>query len=431
MDLRKKQLEIKKQDDLIIQRHSFSDMVDVVNDILVDRFDQRIQRRQYAVLSTMISEILMEHDFYMPGIPHNRLVNMIFDSITGYDILHPFIANPDIRNIEVEGPNEVYVMENLQWKQVPVSFGSERNLEQYIYRLFNRLGSRFSIDNPLAKVEDPEWNLRIRASGYDINPDSPALSIRKLSSDILTEEQIRYSMSESIEKFLRFAVKAGFTIGIVGPFGSGKTTLLGTLLSWIPPYKHVGLIQSSNEIQRVHPLMRRHLTREMTGESSAVIDENMLLEFAKQESFQVISLGEFLNEAALTMLHILQLQIQTLFSYHANSARGAIHSFNYMMMQAGKGYSTEYLTQELAENFDIVIVTDRLRIREIAQYTGTVDENTYTPHYEILYRFRVQEEHRHQLVGNWERDFNVKLCPKLIDKARLNGVVIPPELQLV
>ncbi|MGN7457457.1 ATPase, T2SS/T4P/T4SS family [Paenibacillus pasadenensis] len=404
-------------------------MVTLVNRQLVDRYKEKIERKHYAMLLKRVESLVNEFSLYLPGVQQSRLVEMIVDSITGYGILHPFIADRAVTNIEIESPSDIYVMRNQKWKRELVSFESVKSLEEYIYRLFNRLGGRFTTDSPLGKVEDEEWNLRIRAAGFDLRPDSASLSIRKLRKDVLSEREIRYAMSPHVEEFLRFAMQAGFTVGVVGPFGSGKTTVLGTLLSWIPADKHVGLIQSANEIQRVHPMMRRGLTREIVGEQGKRIDEMRLLDFAKQENYQVLALGEFLDEAALTMLHILQIGIHALFTYHANDPKGAIHSFVFMMMRAGQGYDVHYLVDELARNMDLVIVMDRLRVKEIAQFTGKVD-NQMNPVYETLYSFDVEEESRHELLGSWKREEKHKLCDKLRMKALMSGVRLPTGLSL-
>lgn len=430
IDLRAMRLEKRKLDPVYSRNTSFTDMVTLINKQLVDRYKEKIERKHFILLQTRVTALVNEFSLSLPGVPQSRLVDMIVDSITGYGVLHPWIADKAVTNIEVESPSDIYVMRNQKWKKELISFDSLKDLEDYIYRLFNRLGGRFTMDSPLAKIEDEEWNLRIRAAGFDLRPDSPTMSIRKLRKDTLTEKEIRYMMSPNIEDFLRFAMRAGMTAGIVGPFGSGKTSLLSSLLSWVPVDKHVGLIQSANEIQRVHPLMRRGLTRDIVGELGQRIDEMKLLDFAKQENYQVLALGEFLNEAALTMLHILQIGIHSLFTYHANDPRGAIHSFVFMMMRAGQGYDVSYLVDELARNMDLIVVTDRLRVKEIAQFTGEVD-GQMNPIYETLYRFDVEEESRHELIGSWKRIEENKLCEKLRRKALLSGTPVPQGLALI
>ncbi|KZE78177.1 hypothetical protein AV654_19570 [Paenibacillus elgii] len=406
-------------------------MVSTITRELVYRWNDKIERKKYNVYLNRVRSLVNEYDYFIAGTPEARLVEMIVDAITGYDILHPFVANQAITNIDVQAFDDVRVMEDMRWRKPPISFGSEQKLQDYIHRLFLRLGGRFSLDNPLAKVEDEEWNLRIRAAGFDVSPDSPTLTIRKLRKEALGPEEIKYAMSDNIHKFLDFTAKAGYTVGFVGPFGSGKTTVLGTFISWMPTTKKVGLIQSSNEIPKVHPFMIRRMTREKVGERGRMISEIDILDFIKQENPQSIALGEFLDGAALTMLHILQLGIQSCFTYHANDPRGAIQAFVFMMMRAGGGYDVRYLIEELAKNMDLVVIMDRRRVREIIQFTGEIEEGSYMPVYKTLYKFNVESENKYELMGSWSRDYDVRLCDKLVEKAKLNGVPIPPELRLV
>lgn len=429
IDLRKMRLDKRKEDHVLLKRNSFSDIVTLVNRELVERWTEKIERKKEVLILPRIQSLVNEYDLHIPGISMSRLIDHIFDAITGYDILHPYVANPAVQNIEVEGPDEIYVMENLRWRKAPVAFGSEKELQDYIHRIFNRLGGRFSLDNPLGKVEDYDWNLRIRAGGFDIRPDGPSMSIRKLSKRILNQSELDYGMSRMLQSFVQFCMDAGFNVSIIGPFGSGKTRMLGTLLSMAPKFKHVGLIQSANEIPRVHPFMRRSLTRDLVGELGSKISEADLIDFAKQEMYSVLGIGEFLDEAAISYLHVLQLGIQVLNTYHAYDRRSAVHSLTYMMKRGGSGFHVDYLVEQLAEHMNILIIMDRLRVVEIGQFTGRIDAQG-NPESEPLFRFEIEKESKHELIGEWRTVPDAKLCEKLVRKARLNGVTIPPELDI-
>ncbi len=429
VDLRKKRLDVRKEDQVQLKRSSFADMVTLVNNELVDRWNDKIEKKKAVVILPRIQALVNEHDLHIPGIPQSRLVDHLFNSITGYDILHPYVANPAITNIEIESPNDIYYMEGLRWKKAPVSFDSQKALQDYVYRIFNRLGGRFSMDNPLGKVEDDDWNLRIRAGGWDVSPDGVTMSMRKLSKDILTQLELDYGMSRMMQRFMKFAIAAGFNVDVVGPFGSGKTRLLGTFMSWLPTFKHNCLIQSANEIPKVHPFMRRRLTRELVGEQGQKITESDIMNFAKQENYQAIGLGEFLDEVAMIYLHLLQLNTQILSTHHAESGLGGIHSLVYMMRSGDKRAREEYLIKQLAEQMDLVVVTNKLRVVEIAQYTGEIRNGD--PVVEPLFTFHVDQEDKHELIGTWKREEAIKLCSKLLRKARMNGQEIPADMELV
>jgi protein-tyrosine-phosphatase len=100
-----------------------------------------------------------------------------------------------------------------------------------------------------------------------------------------------------------------------------------------------------------------------------------------------------------------------------------------MMKQAGAGYESSYLVEELARNMDIIVIMDKLRVREIVQYTGEI--RGHNPVFQTLYRFDVQEENKHELLGNWRRNRETFLSEKLIFKAKLNGTPIPADLKLI
>jgi Flp pilus assembly CpaF family ATPase len=426
VDLASIRTKIRKNKPIVINSGDFSQIVDEVLDELRDRINFKLEVKMRQVIVSLVKDIVEERDFNIPGLSLNDLVERIVDSILGYDKLHHLVVNRNITDIVVINHRHTMVREGLRWRPVSVDFGSPEKLEQYIRQITSRLGGKFNVANPDVPVEDPEYNLRIRAVGYDISPDSPQLTIRSLRKEPLTKEQLRYSMSETIEEFLRFCIKAELNIGITGNYGSGKTSMLSTLLSWIPKNKMPGLIQSSNEIPQVHPNLRRRLTRnsENIGENARSISEMDLLEFAKQESFDILALGEFLNGAAHTMLHIMQQGVMALYTYHGGSAKEAYDSFNYMVqMNERNMYSEESLKQKIAQYNDIVLVMDRLRVRELVQFTGELKDGE--PVYETLFRFNVRNETNYELNGDWEKVAGVSLCEKLLKKAALKGASVP------
>lgn len=405
---------------------SFSNIVDITNEILVDRYNEKIERKRMKVLVPKVKTILEDKKLYIPGVPIEQLSEHIIEAITGYGLIHQLIANKEINNITVHDYRKTFIQQNLKWRPVHIDFGSPSNLENFTRRVISRLGGRYNLSSPIARVEDEDFNLRIRATGFDISPDSPKLFIRRLAKEPLKPEQVRYAMSESVENFLRFCVRAKFNIGVTGTYGSGKTSILQLLISWINPLLHVALIQSSNEIQKVHPYLTRLFTRELVGEKANKITESELLNLVKQITPHVLVLGEFLDESAHTMLHVLQQGIQSLYTYHANDPDGAINAYNYMVqMVASNQYSEEKIISESAKYNDIMIIMDRLRVREIVQFTGEIINGM--PKYEPIFTFDVSEETQYELKGSWRKIPGAQLCNKLQAKASLSGTPIPSE----
>ncbi|MFT9601026.1 ATPase, T2SS/T4P/T4SS family [Mesobacillus sp.] len=427
-NLTKYQTELSKHRQSLKDHQTFSYIVDTVNEILIDRYNEKIERKRLSIILPKVRQIIVEKGFYIPGIPVDALAQHTTEALTGYGRIHQLIANKEINNITIHDYRKTYIMQNLKWRPLHIDFGNPSNLDKYIRRVVSRLGGRFTLANPIANVEDEDFNLRIRATGFDISPDSPKLYIRRLSKDILKPDQVRYAMSESVEEFLKFCIKSRFNIGVAGTYGSGKTSILALLLSWASPLSHIALIQSANEIQNVHPYMSRLFTRDLVGEKANAISESNLLTLTKQITPQVLALGELLDEAAHTLLHLLQQGVQSLYTYHADDPTGAINAYNYMVqMAASNQYSEERILMESAKYNDIMIIMDRLRAREIVQFTGEIKNGM--PQYETLFSFNISEETQYELKGEWKKEPGSVLCEKLQRKASLAGARIPSEFK--
>ncbi len=161
-------------------------------------------------------------------------------------ILH----DPDITEVMVNGPDQIYVERRGQISLVPARFGDENHLRRTIDKIVARVGRRVDEASPMVDARLPDGS-RVNAVVPPIALDGSVLTIRKFAADPFTlEDLIDFgTMTAPPGSSSRPASEADSTSSISGGTGSGKTTTLNVLSSAIPEDERIVTIEDAAELQ--------------------------------------------------------------------------------------------------------------------------------------------------------------------------------------
>jgi pilus assembly protein CpaF len=170
--------------------------------------------------------------------------------------LGPFgslLTDPEVRDIAVNGIDDIWVMRSGNWEPADLRFSSEDELRATVDRLVASTGRSVALTR-----EDPIVDGRItggtrpRISAIipPASDGSPLLTIRVYRSRYLPFEELirRGSMTPEMGVFLQAAIRARLNIIVSGGTGSGKTTMLGSILGRVPANERLVLIEDTPEI---------------------------------------------------------------------------------------------------------------------------------------------------------------------------------------
>src|SRR4051794_30666600 len=165
----------------------------------------------------------------------------------------PFLDDPDISEILINGPKEIWVERRGKLHRTEVSFTEEgllaaaRNMAQFV-------GRPLSEERPRLDARLPDGS-RIHVVLAPVARNGTTVAIRKFSPDKLTVKDMiaRGSMTEEAARFLEGAVVAKVNIVVAGGTGSGKTSLLNALATFIPADERILTIEDSAELQLRKP----------------------------------------------------------------------------------------------------------------------------------------------------------------------------------
>ncbi|WP_324277156.1 ATPase, T2SS/T4P/T4SS family [Blastococcus brunescens] len=187
-----------------------------------------------------------------------RLIAEITDEVLGHGPLQPYLDDPTVSEIMVNGPELVYVERSGRLVRTGTSFTSETHLRRVIERIVSRVGRRIDESSPLVDARLADGS-RVNAIIPPLAFGGSSLTIRKFSATPFeVSDLIAFgTMSPEMAELLRACVEARLNIIVSGGTGTGKTTLLNVLSSFIPDYERIITIEDAVELQ----LQQDHVVR--------------------------------------------------------------------------------------------------------------------------------------------------------------------------
>ena len=361
----------------------------------------------------MISEAVAEksRQQYLTLKQKKEILDGVFNSMRGLDVLQPLVDDPSVTEIMINGPDNVFIEQNGRLFRKDISFGSSERLENIIQNIVSRVNRIVNESTPIvdARLQDGS---RVNIVLPPIALSGPTVTIRKFPENPMTVEQlIAYkSITPEVAELLQRMVLAKYNIFISGGTGSGKTTFLNALSNFIPHDERVITIEDSAELQirGVENLVRLE-TRNANMEGKGEITIRDLIKSSLRMRPERIVVGEVRGAEALDMLQAMNTGHDgSLSTGHANSTRDMLSRLETMVV-TGAEIPLEAIRQQIASAVDVIIQLSRLRdksrrtmeICEVIGYeNGEIKLNT-------LYEFVEQgEDENGKFIGGLVRTKN-------------------------
>ncbi len=361
----------------------------------------------------VISEIVMEQSRqqYMSLNEKKILMEGVFNSMRGLDVLQPLVDDPSITEIMINGPHNVFVEQNGRLYKKDVSFGTNEKLENVILNIVSKVNRTVNEANPIVDARLLDGS-RVNVVLPPIALDGPTVTIRKFPEDPMTMEKlISYgSITPEVAELLERMVRAKYNIFISGGTGSGKTTFLNALSNYIPKDERVITIEDSAELQikGVANLVRME-TRNANMEGKGEVTIRDLIRSSLRMRPERIVVGEVRGGEALDMLQAMNTGHDgSLSTGHSNSTKDMLSRLETMVI-SGNNIPIDAIRQQIASAIDIIIQLSRLRdkSRRTLEITEVVDYVDGKFILNPLYKFVEHGEDKNgRIIGGLERTEN-------------------------
>lgn len=309
---------------------------------------------QQAYQSTKLNLASAERD---------QLFREVLDDMLGFGPLQPLLDDPDISEIMVNGPKQVYIEQKGKLIKTNVVFENNEAVLRLIDKIVTPLGRRVDHDSPTVDARLPDGS-RVNAVVPPVAIDGPGITIRKFQKEKLTVQQLIEfgSITEDMAEFIKACVISRLNTVISGGTGSGKTTLLNVLSSFIPSDERIVTIEDAAELQ----LQQDHVVRletkppDITGENAVPI-RHLVRNSLRMRPDRII-VGEVRGGEALDMLQAMNTGHDgSLTTLHANTPRDALSRLETMAMMSGMELPLKVIRQQIASAVDLIIQQTRLR----------------------------------------------------------------------
>jgi pilus assembly protein CpaF len=320
-----------------------------------------------AERTTVVQEYLTktyEHTgLSLPESIRKELFREVLDELIGFGPIQSLLDDPEITEVMVNSPTQVYIERKGKLVETNVIFDSEEHILRIIERIISPLGRRIDSDSPMVDARLPDGS-RVNAVIRPVAIDSPSLTIRKFSKNKLTIEQLIEfeTLTPKMADFLRSCVLGRLNIVISGGTGSGKTTLLNVLSGYIPETERVVTIEDSAELRLDQKHVIRMEARPPNIDGSGQVTIRDMVRNALRMRPDRIIVGECRGGEALDMLQAMNTghdgSVTTL---HANSPRDALSRLETMVLMSGMELPLKVIRQQIASAVDLVVHQSRLR----------------------------------------------------------------------
>ncbi|MBK4120471.1 CpaF family protein [Kocuria rhizophila] len=279
----------------------------------------------------------------------------VLDLVAGYGPLQPYLDDPEVEEIWINGPAEIYVARGGESELTSLVL-SESHVRTLVERMLKSSGRRLDLSSPFVDASLPDGS-RLHVVIPDVTRAHWAVNIRKFVararrlSDLVALDSLTVQAAE----FLRAAVESGLNILVSGATQAGKTTMLNCLCAAIGPRERVVTVEEVFELKvalrDVVGMQCRQANLEGTGE----IPLRRLVKEALRMRPDRLVVGEVREAESLDMLIALNAGLPGMCSLHANSARDAVTKICTLPLLAGENISSAFVVPTVASCFDLVV----------------------------------------------------------------------------
>jgi len=380
-------------------------------------------------IEEMYQNILAEEHIVLSRAERQRLFDQIVAEILGLGPLEPFLADPTITEIMVNGAKNIYIERDGRVLRTNAVFESDEHLMRIIERIVAPLGRRIDESSPYVNARLPDGS-RVHAVIPPISLVGPVLTIRKFFKIPLTVERLIElgTVTAGAMELLKACVVAKLNTLISGGTGSGKTTLLNVLSGYIPNDERILTIENAAELQlrqeHVVTLESRPPNIEGRGE---ITMRDLVINSLRMRPDRII-VGECRGPEAFDMLQAMNTGHEgSMTTVHANTPRDALARLENMILMAGMDLPHRAIREQIASALDAVIQLERQRdgTRKIVSITEVQGMEGDVITMSDIFKFELAGYEDGRVIGVLR---STGLRPKFVEKIESFDIHLPPSI---
>jgi pilus assembly protein CpaF len=378
-----------------------------------------------------LRELLDEEDVSLSAQEKLLIVRQIGDSVLGLGPLEPFVRDPDVTEIMVNGWDTIYVERagKLYWSGT--KFHDEGQLRRTIDKIVGKVGRRIDEASPYVDARLPDGS-RVNAIIPPLALDGPALTIRKFAADpYQAEDLVQFgTLTTPVVEFLENCVRGRINIMVSGGTGAGKTTTLNVLSSFIPDDERILTIEDAAELKLQQPHVVRLEYRPPNIEGRGEVTIRDLVKNSLRMRPDRIVVGEVRGGEALDMLQAMNTGHDgSISTIHSNSPRDSLSRLETVSMMSGMDLGQRAIREQISSALQLIVHQARLkdgsrRLTHVTEVVG-MEGDVITLQDLFLFDFNAGMDEDGKFRGHLQA---TGLAPAFLTKLAERGVFVDPNL---
>lgn len=235
--------------------------------------------------------------------------------------LYPIVSDSYIEDIHCVGLGNMFLNHKVfGLMEASVEFLSDVVLNEFIFRMSERVGKPVSDANPIVDAALPDGSRVNFIYSREISKRGSSFTIRKFSPKPYSVTQLIEwkSFSPEIAAYLWLLLENGMSIFVCGETASGKTTTLKAMTTFIRPDSKIFTVEDTPEVVVPHYCWQQLITRD-SGAAGSRVEMFDLLRAALRSRPNYIIAGEIRGAEGAVAFQAMQTGHPVLSTFHAAS----------------------------------------------------------------------------------------------------------------
>lgn len=347
---------------------------------LVDRVRERLVSDGRPATPSVVAEAVRAEGGVLGDVAVHRLARELRDDLVGLGPLQALVDDPDVTDVLVNGPDEVWIDRGHGLQRVSEAlFADSDEVRRLAVRLATSVGRRLDDASPCVDVRIGD-GVRLHAVLPPISAGAPLLSLRipRLRTMTMDELAAGGALGDGARPWLDALLTSRCSFLVSGGTGSGKTTLLSAMLSQVDPTERLVLVEDASELRPCHPHVVRLEARTANVEGAGAVSLRDLVRHALRMRPDRLVVGEARGEEVVDLLAAMNTGHEGgCGTIHANSVEDV--PARVIALAATGGLSRAAAIEQFAAAVDVVIHLDvrgdrtrRVRSIGVVEHDGTV-----------------------------------------------------------
>jgi pilus assembly protein CpaF len=285
-------------------------MSGLVSAELLDRVRTRLaQTSDTPTAATVAAAIRAEASGVLGDTDLLDALRTLQTELTGAGVLETLLVQPDVSDVLVTAPDEVWVDRGHGLERADVEFADEAAVRRLAQRLALAAGRRLDdaqpwVDGRLPGTPGANFGVRLHAVLSPVAQAGTCLSLRVLrpATQGLAALHRSGTLTDESHDLLFRIIQARLAFLVVGGTGAGKTTLLAAMLGTVSPRERIVCVEDAAELAPNHPHVVRLVARPPNIEGVGEVSVRHLVRQALRMRPDRIVVGEVRGAEVVDLL---------------------------------------------------------------------------------------------------------------------------------